>query len=85
MDLYARIRILIWLGFLAFLGFYVYGVVLGVFSPGELFGFTIMAVVFAVLFAFHSRRTRQALRDVDDPSHDALTRAETKRREKRGF
>ena len=83
--MYAKIRILIWLGLLAYLGFYVFGIVLGVFSPGDLIGFTILAVVFAVLFAFHTRRTQHALRNVDDPSHEALTKAETKQRAKRGF
>jgi len=85
MDLRTRISTLTWLGMLAFLGFYVYGVVLGVFSPLELVGFTVMAVVFAVLYMFHARRTRRAMHDESHPSHDEMTRTARKQREKRGF
>jgi mannose/fructose/N-acetylgalactosamine-specific phosphotransferase system component IIC len=85
MDLKARISILTLLGMLAFLGFYLYGLVLGVFSPGELIGFTIMAVVFAALYLFHARRARQALRSGDDPAHETIARSEAEQREKRGF
>ncbi len=73
------------LAMLAFLGFYVYGLVLGVFSPFELVGFTVLAVVFTVLVALQLRRTRRAIRDPDDPAHAEITGVAQKQREKRGF
>jgi mannose/fructose/N-acetylgalactosamine-specific phosphotransferase system component IIC len=85
MDLRTKIVTLIWLGMLGFLGFYVYGLVLGVFSPFELVGFTVMAVVFAVLFMFHARRTRRAIHDESHPSHDEMARTARRQLEKRGF
>jgi len=68
---------------LAYLGFYVYGVVMGVFSPFELIGFTILALVFAAAFIVHVVRFRRAMRTPGE--HEALMREAHVYRERRGF
>lgn len=76
--------ILIPLALLAYLGFYLYGIILGVFSPGELIGATILAVVFTVgLFAYALRLRRSP--PESDPRLSAQARAERALRERRGF
>lgn len=71
------------LGALAFLGFYVYGLVMGVFSPFELVGFTVLAVVFAFAFAVHMVRIRRAMKTPGQ--HEAIMRQAHVYREQRGF
>jgi hypothetical protein len=68
---------------LAYLGFYVYGLIMGVFSPFELLGFTILAVVFAAAFIVHMIRLRRAMRTPG--AHEALMREAHVYRERRGF
>jgi uncharacterized membrane protein len=71
------------LGALAFLGFYVYGLVMGVFSPFELLGFTIMAVVFTAVFVVHLVRIRRSMKTPGQ--HEAMMREAHIYRERRGF
>ena len=55
---------------LAYLGFYVYGLVLGVFSPGEMLGFTVVAVACAAAGIVHAIRIRRAMsRPRPQPDH----------------
>ena len=68
---------------LAYLGFYVYGLVMGVFSPFELWAFTILAVVFAAAFIVHMVRLRRAMRTPG--AHEQLMREAHVYRERRGF
>jgi hypothetical protein len=68
---------------LGYLGFYVYGVILGVFSPFELFGFTILAAVFAAAFVIHLIRFRRAMKTPG--AHEELMREAHVYRERRGF
>jgi hypothetical protein len=67
---------------LAYLGFYVYGVVLGVFSPGEMVGFTAVAVLCLVAGVVHAVRIRRAL---SGPDRGRITHDLQKYREKRGW
>jgi len=68
---------------LAYLGFYVYGAVMGVFSPVAMLGFTILAVVCLTAFLIHAVRFRRAM---DTPGqHEALMRKAHVYRERRGF
>jgi hypothetical protein len=76
---------LIILGLLAYLGFYVFGIVMGVFSPTERWIFTIPAAVFVILYVLYSRRVRQAIDDPSDPRHEATVHAARDQREKRGW
>ena len=68
---------------LAYLGFYVYGLVMGVFTPFGLVGFTILAVVFTAAFIVHMARLRRAMRTPGE--HEALMREAHVYRERRGF
>jgi uncharacterized membrane protein len=68
---------------LAYLGFYVYGIVMGVFSPVAMIGFTIIAAVCLTAFIIHSVRFRRALKD--PRQHDAIMREAHIYRERRGF
>ena len=73
-----------WLIALGYLGLYLYGLFLGVFSPGELIGFTLLAIAIAVAFAVHVVRYRWEMArfgGADDP----LTRKVRRGRETRGF
>lgn len=68
---------------LIFLGFYVYGLVMGVFSPGEMVGFSVIALGVSAAFAIHVIRLRRA---TDDPSErTAIMRDLHDQRERRGF
>ena len=69
---------------LGYLGFYVYGLVMGVFSPFQLVGFTILAVVFATAAIVHFLRTSRALRDDDGFRHSEMKRQHDLH-ERRGF
>lgn len=67
---------------LAYLGFYLYGLVMGVFEPLELAGFTVAAVVMIVAIGVLWLRARTA----DPPtSVDPATRERNRMRERRGF
>jgi hypothetical protein len=68
---------------LGYLGFYVYGLVMGVFSPFELVGFTIVAAVCAAAFVVHAVRIRRAMRTPGE--HEAIMRQAHVYRERRGF
>jgi hypothetical protein len=68
---------------LGYLGFYVYGLVMGVFSPFELVGFTIVALACLAAFIVHSVRFRNAMRTPGQ--HEALMRQAHVYRERRGF
>jgi H+/Cl- antiporter ClcA len=68
---------------LAYLGFYVYGIVMGVFSPLEMVGFTIIAAICLAASIIHSVRLRRALKDPQQ--HDAIMREAHVYRERRGF
>ena len=65
-----------------YLGFYVFGLVMGVYSPGEVLYFTIPALVMTILLVIYTVRARRAPRpDADDP----LVHTAQHLRETRGF
>ncbi len=68
---------------LAYLGFYVFGLVMGVFSPGEVVGFTVVAVAVICVTAVHALRMRRAAEDRETRS--AELRELHRLRERRGF
>lgn len=77
------IRVLVLLVGLAYLGFYIYGAVLGVFDPIDAIGFTIVAgviVLGVVAISLHWRS------ESTDPEWKAdITQQENLQRERRGF
>jgi hypothetical protein len=83
MRLLSRLALVFVVAGLAFVGFYVYGLVMGVFSPVELIGFTILAVFFTALFVIHVVRVRRAMRTPEDRA--AMMREAHVYRERRGF
>ena len=79
----SRLGVLFVVAGLAYLGFYVYGVVLGVFSPVELIGFTALACLFAAVFVVHVVRVRRAMRTPEQRAE--IMREAHVYREHRGF
>lgn len=63
------------------LALYGFGLVLGVFTPDELWGWTIVAVVLALLVGWHSRKVHTAIANRDPQ----VMRDLAKERERRGF
>lgn len=66
---------------LAFLGFYVFGLVMGVYTPGEVLYFTIPAVLAAAAYIVHIilyRRTVKAYGYDREAMHDAQRLRETR-------
>ena len=75
-------RVLLLLAALAYLGFYFYGLVMGVFSPLELVGFTIAAAAMIAAILLISVRARLGV-ETDATDDDA--RKARSLRERRGF
>ncbi len=67
---------------LAYLGFYVYGLIMGVFSPGEMIGFTVGAVACVIAGVVHGIRIRRAMKG---PDRARITHQLQKYRETRGW
>ena len=84
-ELRRRVIALALAGLLGYLVLYVYGLVTGAFSPGELLGFTAIAVVAAVVFGIHAVRVHRAVERPGDPAHDEIAQAAHEQRERRGF
>jgi hypothetical protein len=76
-----------WLAVLAYLGFYVFGLVMGVYAPGDVLYFTIPAGVLACALVLHVIRSRRAAAAVRATvsTDEGFARAEHKLREKRGW
>lgn len=85
LNLEERTGILIGLAFMAYLGFYVYGLVLGIFSPVTMIGFTVLAIAFAILVGLRMRIVRRNLRSDDAPAHVRMVEVQRADRERRGF
>jgi hypothetical protein len=74
---------LLLLGGLAFLGLYVYGLVMSAFDPLEIVGFTVLAVGVIAAYAVHVFRLKRLMQDPQQ-RHE-LTRELARQRERRGF
>jgi hypothetical protein len=83
MWLFNGLSRLLMLGGLGYLGFFVYVLVMGMLSPTELVGFTVLALVFAAAFVVHAVRLRRAMRDPDQ--HARIMHELQAYRERRGF
>jgi TRAP-type C4-dicarboxylate transport system permease large subunit len=81
--LISKFGLLFVLAGLGYIGFYVYGIVLGVFSPVEFIGFTALAFLFVGVFAVHVVRVRRAMRTPEQ--RGAMMREAHVHRERRGF
>jgi hypothetical protein len=77
-----RLMTVFWLAILAYLGFYVFGLIMGVYSAGEVAYFTIPAAILAVAYLVHVFRSRRAS---DREGYDELVRESQRLRETRGF
>lgn len=82
MTRHDRLMTVFWLAILAYLGFYVFGLIMSVYSPGDVLYFTIPAAIFAVLYVVHVFRSR---RTSTREGYDELVRESQRLRETRGF
>jgi hypothetical protein len=78
-----RTRLSTWfiLGISAYLGFYVFGLVMGAYSPGDVLYFTIPALIFVVMLigtVIAFRRSGQRRADDDELSREARHWRETR-------
>ena len=74
---------LIILAGLAYLGFYVYGLVMGVFSPGEMVGFSIVAGAIVIAVGLYGIWLRRA--NVDPAEEARVMRDLHDQQQRRGF
>lgn len=84
-ELVKQVHVVFWVVAVAVIGFYVTGLVMSVFNPLELWGFTAVVVLLAALFALHLRRVSRALSDKQAAGHDEVRRTLNRMRETRGF
>jgi hypothetical protein len=82
MDVLSAISRFVLLAGLAFLGFYVFGLIMGVFAPGQIIAFSIIALVVVVTFAVHVIRMR---RPMDAQQRREMRRELNSQKERRGF
>jgi hypothetical protein len=68
---------------LAYLGFYAYGLLMSVFTPGEMLGFTAVAIAVIGATAVHVVRARRATEDPEE-RHERMRELHDLR-ERRGF
>jgi hypothetical protein len=80
---FSSLNQLVLLSGLAYLGFYVYGLLMSVFTPGEVVGFTAVAVAVICVTAVHALRMRRAAEDRETRSEEL--RELHRLRERRGF
>ena len=78
-----RARLVLLLATLAYLGFYVYGLIMGVFSAFELAGFTIAAAIMVAGIVAISLRARFGEAEGEEAGDEA--RKAKSLRERRGF
>ena len=67
----------------AYLGFYVFGVVMDVFAPGEIAVFTVIAALVVVATVVYVVRTRRGVEDPEE--HRERMREQHALRERRGY
>jgi hypothetical protein len=85
-PLMGKVEALLVLAGLAYLGFYVFGLVMGVFAIGAQIGFSVIAaaIVFAIgIYALRERR--RATKHAHDADQEELQRESRHQREQRGF
>jgi hypothetical protein len=85
MESVLRLAYAFWPLAVGYLVMYVFGLIMGMYAPWELTGLTFIAVVLAVAYTLHAHRVQRAIRDHDDPSHEALMEKLHDYRERRGF
>jgi Ca2+/Na+ antiporter len=83
MRLFHGVSRLLILGGLGYLGFFAYVLVMGMLSPTELVGLSVLALLFAATFVVHAVRLRRAMRDPNE--HARIMHELQAYRERRGF
>ena len=81
MEFRDRLTQILWLAMLTYLGFYVFGLVMGVYAPGDVPYLTIPAILFAVAVVVQAVAARRAGAEAQDD----VTRETRHLRETRGF
>jgi len=82
-SLFERFRLLLWALAAAVIGFYIYGLLLGLYGPLELGLLSVVSLCLIVLFTIHEFRTRRELRG--GKYHDEYVREGHDARELRGY
>lgn len=77
-----RLDLAVWLAVLAYFGFYVFGVIMGVYAPWEVPYLTIPFLLMLVGVVIYFVRTRG---NEPDPATDGAIHEARKMRERRGF
>ncbi len=77
-------RLVLLAGF-AYLGFYVFGVVMNVFAPGDIPLFTVIAFVVVIAGVVHLLRARRAVEEEDPEDRRERMREQHELRQRRGF
>ena len=82
-SFFERFRLLLWALAAAVIGFYIYGLFLGLYGPLELGLLSVVSLSLIVLFTIHELRLRRELRE--GKYHDEYAREGHDARERRGF
>lgn len=85
MNVIHRFSLVFWALGLGFIVLYVFGLVMGVFSPAEVAGFTVAAALMAASYLVHAYRVQHEMHRHAGPGHDELMNAVHHSRERRGF
>jgi TRAP-type C4-dicarboxylate transport system permease large subunit len=78
-----RFRLLLWALAAAVIGFYIYGLILGLYGPLELGLLSVVSLALIVLFTIRELRLRPELRE--GKFHDEYAREGHDARERRGY
>ena len=82
-SFFERFRLLLWTLAAAVIGFYIYGLFLGLYGPLELGLLSVLSLFLIVLFTIHELRLRRELRK--GKFHDEYASESHEARERRGF
>ena len=82
-SFFERFRLLLWALAAAVIGFYIYGLILGLYGPLELGLLSVVSLSLIVLFTIHELRLRRELRE--GKYHDEYAREGHDARERRGY
>ena len=82
-SFFERFRLLLWALAAAVIGFYIYGLILGLYGPLELGLLSVVSLALIVLLTIHELRLRRELRK--GKYHDEYAREGHDARERRGY
>jgi hypothetical protein len=81
----SNVRVALWTACFGYLALYVFGLVMGVFSPAELIGFTGLAIMLVGLTIWHGQRERDELAHATPDERAEIMHPMHVARERRGY